>query len=77
MPHIFGVTSLKMTSLIVTSLSYASHQEGPNKFALKTGIKNLNEIRLLEGEAQDSTMSWRELARAGASWRELAQAGVS
>ena len=29
----------------------------PNKFALKTGIEYLNEIRLSEGEAQDSTMS--------------------
>ena len=33
-------------------------KKGPDKFALKTGIEYLNEIRLLEGEAQDSTMSW-------------------
>ena len=40
-------------------------KKSPIKFALKTGIEKLNEMRLLEGEAQDSTMSWP------LSWPEL------
>ena len=37
--------------------------KSPNKFTLKTGIKRLDEIRLLEGEVQDSTMCRRKLTQ--------------